>query len=73
METSREPDVYVETVLTFGDEPARAMAQIALRKTADQAKGSYSEAAQILKNHNYIGDICDSVLIQFIPFSRSSD
>ena len=73
METNREPDVYVKTVLTFGDEPARAMAQIALRKTADQAKGSYSEAAQILKNHTYMDDICDSVLIQFIPFSRSSD
>ena len=38
METSREPDVYVKTVLTFGDEPARAMAQIALRKNAEQKR-----------------------------------
>ena len=73
METNREPDVYVKTVLTFGDEPERTMAQVALRKNADQAKGSYSEDAQILKNHTYMDDICDSVLIQFIPFSRSSD
>ncbi|XP_068723496.1 uncharacterized protein [Montipora capricornis] len=61
METNREPDVYVKTVLTFGDKPAPAMAQIALRKTADQAKDSYPEAAQVLKNNTYMDDICDSV------------
>ena len=37
------------------------MAQIALRKTADQAKDLYPEAAQILKNNTYMDDICDSV------------
>lgn len=61
LETNREPDVYVKTVLTFGDKPAPAMAQIALRKTADQAKDLYPEAAQILKNNTYMDDICDSV------------
>ena len=61
METNREPDVYVKTVLTFGDKPAPAMAQIALRKTADQAKSSYPEAAQELKNNTYADDICNSV------------
>ncbi|KAL9977197.1 hypothetical protein ACROYT_G014575 [Oculina patagonica] len=35
METHREPDVYVKTVLTYGDKPAPAMAQIALRKITD--------------------------------------
>ena len=61
METNREPDVYVKTVLKFGDKPAPAMAQIALRKTADKAKSSYPEAAQVLKNNTYMDDICDSV------------
>ena len=37
------------------------MAQIALRKTAEQAKDLYPEAAQILKNNTYMDDICDSV------------
>ena len=45
METNRESDVYVKRVLTFGDRPATAMAQIALRKTVVQAKSSYPEAA----------------------------
>ena len=40
METNREPDVYVKTVLMSGDKPAPAMAQIALRKSTDQAKSS---------------------------------
>ena len=61
METNREPDVYVKTVLTFGDKPAPAMAQIALRKTADQAESLYPEAAEVLKNNTYMDDICDSV------------
>ena len=61
METNREPDIYVKTVLTFGDKPAPAMAQIALRKTADQAKSLYPKAAQVLKDNTYMDDICDSV------------
>jgi hypothetical protein len=30
LETERDSDTYVKTVLTFGDKPAPAMAQIAL-------------------------------------------
>ena len=37
------------------------MAQIASRKTADQAKGLHPEAAQVLKNNTYTDDICDSL------------
>ena len=45
LQTHREPDVYVKTVLTFGDKPAPAMAQIALRKTAEEAKEAFPAAA----------------------------
>ena len=61
LETNRDPDVYVKTVLTFGDKPAPAMAQIALRKTADQEIDVYSKAAKPLKKNTYMNDICDSV------------
>ena len=47
LETDREPNVYVKTVLTFGDKPAPAMAQIALRKTAEENKKDYPEAAEV--------------------------
>ena len=61
LQTNREPDVYVKTVLTFGDKPAPAMAQIALHKTADEAKKDFPEAAQVLKDNTYMDDICNSV------------
>jgi hypothetical protein len=61
MDTNRPPDTYVKTVLTFGDKPAPAMAQIALRKTAEQAEGSHPYAAEVLKRNTYMDDICDSV------------
>ena len=60
LETSRDPNVYVKTVLTFGDKPAAAMAQIALRKTAEQEIDVYPEAAETLKS-TYMDDICDTV------------
>ena len=60
LETNRDPDAYVKTVLTFGDKPAPAMAQIALRKTAEQEINVYPEAAEALKKKD-MDDICDSV------------
>ena len=59
--TQREPDVYVKTVLTFGDKPAPAMAETALRKTAEEKRGEYPEAAETLIKNSYMDDICDSV------------
>ena len=61
LKTDRVPDVYVKTVLTFGDKPAPAMAQIALRKTAEQAEDVYPDAAKVLKQNTYMDDICSSV------------
>lgn len=61
LDTHREPDVYVKTVLTFGDKPAPAMAQTALRKTAHESKSTHPEAAQVLTKNAYMDDICDSV------------
>ena len=59
METEKEPDVYVKTVLTFGDKPA--MAQIALHKTAEENLCSHPQAAKAIKENSYMDDICDSV------------
>ena len=61
MDTTKPPDTYVKTVLTFGDKPAPAMAQIALRKTEDQAENAHPYAAEVLKKNTYMDDICDSV------------
>ena len=55
LETERDPDVYVKTVLTLGDKPPPAMVQIALRKTAEQ------EATEALKRNAQMDNICDLV------------
>ena len=61
MEIGRDPDVYIKTVLTFGDKPAPTMAQIALRKTANENKAVYPKAAEVLEKSTYMDDICESV------------
>ena len=61
MDASREPDVYAKTVLTFGDKPVPAMAQIALKKTAEEGRNDYPRAAETLKRNVYMDDICESV------------
>ena len=61
LETSREPDVYVKTVLTFGDKPAPAMAQIALTKTAEESKITHPKAAEVITKNAYMDDIYDPV------------
>ena len=60
-ETERETDVYVRTVLTFGDRPAPTMAITAMRKTAETSKESNPKAAEAIIKNAYVGDICDSV------------
>ena len=61
LEDDREPDVYVKTVVTFRDKPAPAMAQLALRKTAEECKEIKQEAAKVLTKNVYMDNICESV------------
>ena len=60
MEIGKEPDVYVKTVLTFGNKPAPAMAQIALQKTTEENVASHPQAEKTIKENTYMDDICDS-------------
>ena len=59
--TNRKPDEYVKTVLTFGDKPAPAMAQIALQKTAKESQNTHPPVAKALMENFYMDDICDSL------------
>ena len=61
LEENREPDVYVKTVLTFGDKHAPPMAQIALRKTGQENEECFPEAVKVIKRSAYMDDICESV------------
>ena len=46
-DTSQELDKFVKTVLTFGDKPAPAMAQIALRQIAQEGKATNPKAVDV--------------------------
>ncbi|XP_063955361.1 uncharacterized protein LOC135154088 [Lytechinus pictus] len=61
LNVKQEPDVYVKKVVTFGDKPAPAMAQIALRRTAEEGRSAYPEAASVIERDTYMDDICTSV------------
>lgn len=63
LEMNRPADIYVMNVLTFGDKPAPAMAQIALQMTAEEGKSSNPEAARTIKDntYTYMDDTLDSV------------
>ena len=64
LEIHYKPDVYVKTVVTFGDKPAPAMAQLmqtALRKTVQESKSTHPKVADVLIKNTYMDDICDSV------------
>nr|XP_054757158.1 uncharacterized protein LOC129263265 [Lytechinus pictus] len=61
LDQNRKPDVYVMKVVTFGDKPSPAMAQMALRKTAEEGADKYPEAASAIKKDTYMDGICVSV------------
>ncbi|KAJ8031913.1 hypothetical protein HOLleu_25277 [Holothuria leucospilota] len=58
MQIDRPPEVFVKTVLTFGDRPAPAMAQVTLLKTAKEGEQQHPRAAQALRHNAYMDDIC---------------
>ena len=61
LDSSREPDVYVMTVVCMGDKPAGAIATEAIYMTADRFGGDDPEAASLIHNSTYVDDFLDSV------------
>lgn len=60
MQLDRKPDVYVKTVLTFGDRPSPPMATMTMCKTAEMKEDSKPKAAEAIKKNTYMDDVCDS-------------
>ena len=61
LETTVKPRTYAMTVVNMGDRPASAIAQTALRMTAEDAKEEYPEASNLLVRNSYMDDIPGSV------------
>ena len=59
-DTTKVPDVFVLTTVTFGDRPAGTIAAVALKKTAEMHKDEHPIAANIIQTNTYVDDIADS-------------
>ena len=62
MDTTRNPDTYVVTHVSFGDRPSGNIAAMALQKTAElKKKNKYPQAASMTLDNSYVDDIANSV------------
>ena len=48
LQSFKKPDTYAMTVVNMGDRPAAAIAQTALRKTAEESSSRFPEASKII-------------------------
>jgi len=61
LECDKKPETYAMTVVNMGDRPAAAIAQSALRKTAEECYKQYPDASKVLLQNSYMDDIPGSV------------
>ena len=57
MDQERNPDTYAMTAVNMGDRPASAIAQTALKMTAEDAADEYPDASKIILSNSYMDDI----------------
>ena len=57
LEIDRPPSTYAMTAVNMGDKPSATIAQVALRKTAEEAQDKFPEAAQLIVENSYMDDI----------------
>ena len=61
MKLRDEPSTYVVSRISFGDRPARIIANLALRKTAEFGMEKYPRAYNTIVRNAYVDDIIDSI------------
>ena len=57
MNQEKNPDTYAMTAVNMGDKPASAIAQTALKMTAEDAAEKYPDASKIILSNSYMDDI----------------
>ena len=61
LDSSREPDQYVLTSLTFRDRPSGSLATLALRYTVNMYKEKYPLVSSMINRDTYVDDVLSSV------------
>ena len=57
MQLNKSPETFAMTALNMGDRPASAIAQTALRMTAEEAAKEFPEASRMITKNSYMDDI----------------
>ena len=57
MQLNKNPETFAMTALNMGDKPASAIAQTALRMTAEEAAEEFPEASEMIMKNSYMDDI----------------
>ena len=57
LESDCQPTTYAMTSVNMGDKPSATIAQVALRKTAEQAVEQFPAAARLIIENSYMDDI----------------
>ena len=68
MKTEEEPKTYAITVVNMGDKPSATIAQVALKKTAQESQDDFPEASSIILDNSYMDDISSSVESEEVAF-----
>ena len=55
------PRTYAMTAVNMGDRPSATIAQIALRKTAEEVSKEYPDESDVILNNSYMDDISGSI------------
>jgi len=64
MKTDCKPTTYAMTAVNMGDRPSATIAQIALRKSAEEESIVLPEAAKIITENSYMDDILGSTVTE---------
>ena len=57
LDLDKEPETFAMTVVNMGDRPSATIAQVALRKTAEEIRDEYPDSADIITRNSYMDDI----------------
>jgi hypothetical protein len=73
LNVNERPRTYAMTAVNMGDRPASAIAQTALRMTAEEAAIDYPEASNLIVNNSYMDDIPASASSEKVGMKLMND
>jgi len=73
LHVEEQPRTFAMTAVNMGDKPSATIAQVALRKTAEESLYEFPEASNIILDNSYMDDISASVDCEEVAFQRMKE